>query len=395
VDTLRVDHLGYSGYARRTSPAIDAFVADARRYDSCVAQATWTVPSTASLLCSAYPSNHRMQFGPGDTDAWHALGEDHRTMPQVLADAGFATAALVGNPILRPKLGLDRGFDRYELLDDERAVAEAARQIARWGDRRFFLYLHLLGPHPGLAPPPPYDTLFGEAAGPLPSGGLSYQHVRDRTGPDESAYQNWYANLYDASIRYTDKLLGDLLALLSATGVLDDTVVVFTSDHGEHLFDHGLFGHGMSVFEPLAHVPLAIRVPGDVAAIEPEVVEQLDLAPTLLTVLDIPVDPGWAWDGGTLGADGVAFCEQGTRQAVRMGRYKLIVDRSTGVQTLHDLLVDPGETTDLGVQLPQIRESLTAKLQLWRAGHRPGGRQPAITLDPDEIERLRALGYVQ
>jgi len=395
VDTLRADHLGYNGYARQTSPAIDAFVADARRYDACVAQATWTVPSTASLLCSAYPANHRMQFGPGDTDAWHALGDDARLMPQVLADSGFETAALIGNPILRPKLGLDQGFGRYELLDDEQAVAEAAKQIARWGNRRFFLYLHLLGPHPGLAPPPPYDTLFGAAAGPLPPGGLSYQHVRDRTGHDQSAYQAWYANLYDASIRYTDKLLGDLLALMRATGVLDHTVVVFTSDHGEHLFDHGLFGHGMSVFEPLAHVPLAIRVPGDVSATESEVVEQLDLAPTLLNVLDVPVDPGWSWDGGPLGEDGIAFCEQGTRQAVRMGRYKLIVDRSTGVETLHDLLLDPHEGTDLGAQLPRIRETLHEKLILWRAGHRQGVTPTPLSLDPDEIERLRALGYVQ
>ena len=395
VDTLRYDHLGYNGYARQTSPAIDAFVRDARRYDSCVAQATWTIPSTASLLCSAYPANHRMQFGPGDTDAWHALGADARPLPQVLADAKLETAALIGNPILRPKLGLDQGFDRYELLDDEQAVAEAARQIARWDDRRFFLYLHLLGPHPGLAPPAPYDTLFGAAAGALPDGGLSYQHVRDRAGHDKSAYQAWYANLYDASIRYTDKLLGDLFALMRATGVLDRTVVVFTADHGEHLFDHGLFGHGMSVFEPLAHVPLAIRVPGDVAATESEVVEQLDLAPTLLSVLDVAVDPGWSWDGGPLGEDGMAFCEQGTRQSVRMGRYKLIVDRSTGVEALHDLLVDPDENTDLGPALPEIRDSLREKLRLWRAGHRPGTAPIPLTLDPDEIERLRALGYVQ
>jgi arylsulfatase A-like enzyme len=394
VDTLRVDHLGYAGYSRDTSPAIDAFVADARRYDAAIAQATWTVPSTASLLCSAYPGTHRLQFGPGETDDWHGLGDGTTTLAEVLAEQGYATAALIGNPVLRPKLGLDRGFGRYELLDDEQAIAEAARQIALWGDDRFFLYLHLLGPHPGLDPPPPYDTLFGPPAGALPSGGLAYQHVRERDHATRAAWRDWYRNLYDGSIRYTDKLLGDLLALLRVTGVLDETVVVFTSDHGEHLFDHGLFGHGMSVFEPLAHVPLAIRVPGDEIAFEPELVEQVDLAPTFLQVLGVPEDPGRDWDGGPLGEGGVAFCEQGPREAIWRGRYKLIVDRSLGTESLHDLVLDPGETRDFGPQQPGLRSELGDQVRRWRAALGAGASTTPLTLDPDEIARLRALGYI-
>ena len=395
VDTLRLDHLGYAGYSRETSPAIDAFVADARRYDAAVAQATWTVPSTASLLCSAYPGTHRLQFGPGDTDAWHGLGPDTTTLAQVLADEGYETAALIGNPVLRPKLGLDRGFERYELLADERAVAEAARQIALWGDDRFFLYLHLLGPHPGLDPPSPYDTLFGPAAAVMPDGGLAYQHVRERDTASRAAWRDWYRNLYDGSIRYTDKLLGDLLALLRVTGVLDETVVVFTSDHGEHLFDHGLFGHGMSVFEPLAHVPLAIRVPGDTIEHEPDLAEQVDLAPTFLQVLGVEAEPGWGWDGGPLGEGGVAFCEQGPREAIWRGRYKLIVDRSLGTEILYDLRLDPGETLDFGPQQPALRRELGDEVRRWRAALGSGATTTPLTLDADEIERLRALGYVQ
>ncbi len=395
VDTLRADHLGYAGYARPTSPAIDTFVADARRFDRCVAQATWTVPSTASLLCSAYPGTHQLVYGPGDTEEWSSLGEGVTTLAEVLDDAGYETTALIGNPVLRPRLGLDRGFDHYDLQSDEEVIADAARQLVGWGEGGSFLYLHLLGPHPGLDPPPPFDTLFGPAAGPLPDGGLSYQHLRECSPALKSAYQAWYRNLYDASIRYTDKMLGDLFALLRATGIEDETVIVLTSDHGEHLFDHGLLGHGMSVFEPLAHVPLAIRVPGDETRVFSPVVEQVDLAPSLLDVLGIPVDPAWQWDGDTLGSGELGFCQQGPRESVRDRRFKLIVDRSTGTEILHDLELDPAETTDFGSRNAQVRDTLRDEIRRWRAGLDTGFTPVPMTLDADEIERLRALGYVQ
>jgi len=399
VDTLRVDHLGYAGYGRPTSPAIDAFVASSRNYRAATTQATWTVPAMATLMCSVYPFNHRMQFGPGDTGDWHGLADELHPLAEVLGDRGFKTAALVGNPILRPKLGLDRGFDRYDLMDDEQVVSEAARQLARWGDDRSFLYLHLLGPHPNLDPPAPFGTMFGQAPDEMPKGGLSYQHVRAQSGAQRVAYERWYRDLYDADIRYTDKLLGDLLAYMDVTGRLEDTVVVLTSDHGEHLFDHGFLGHGMSVYEPLAHVPLVIRVPGQPAATVDEIVELVDLAPTLLDAMDVPQPRAWNWDGQIMGsgdeAPGLAFCEQGTRQSVRDQRYKLIVDRSTGVETLYDLAKDPGESHDAGALEPAIRDGLSEQLHRWRALERAGAMPDApLHLDEADLERLRALGYV-
>ena len=395
IDTLRSDHLGYNGYTRDTSPALDAFVADSRRYDACTAQATWTIPSTASLLCSAYPSTHRLEFSPGRTDQWHALGEGLTPLPEVLQGEGFGTAAFVGNPVLRPKLGFDRGFDRYVIEDDPEAIVDAAAQMARWGDQRFFLYLHLLGPHPGLQPPPPYDAMFGPAPAPLPDGGLSYQHVRAQSGPSRPAYQAWFRDLYDAEIRYTDQMLGSMMALLETHGILEDTVVVLTSDHGEHLFEKGLLGHGMTVFEALTHVPLVIRVPGDTVRSEGTVVEQVDLAPALLEVLGVEVDPAWGWEGGPLASDDTAFVEQGPRQAIRRGPHKLIVDRSVGTTSLYDLRADPGETRDIGSLQPDLRADLRAELERWRVrALRPITPLP-LTLDPEDIERLRALGYVE
>ncbi len=395
IDTLRFDHLGHNGYARPTSPALDAFVAGARRYDAAVAQATWTIPSTASLLTASYPFNHGMSFGPGDTQAWHSLRPDRTTLAEVLQAEGFGTAALIGNPILRRKLDLDRGFDDYQLLDDPEAVATAAQQIARWDEQRFFLYLHLLGPHPGLDPPEPYATMFGPAPAPLPEDGLAYQHVRVQAGATKASYERWYRDLYDAEIRYTDKLIGDLLALLEVTGRLQDTVVVVTSDHGEHLFDHGFLGHGMSVYEALAHVPLAIRVPGDTVRVEPAVVEQVDLAPSLLEVLAVPVDDAWGWDGGALGEGDLGFCEQGPRQSVRRGRYKLIVDRSSGLETLHDLALDPAELRDYSSALPTVRDDLRAHMTAWQRRETEAVESAPLTLTDEELERLRALGYIE
>lgn len=395
VDTLRADHLGFSGYGRDTSPSLDTFVAGARRYTVCTAQATWTVPSTASLLNSAYPSTHRLEFSPGRTDEWHAMGEGLTPLAGVLADAGYGTAAFIGNPVLRPKLGFDRGFERYVQADDPQAVTESATQIVRWGERPFFLYLHLLGPHPGLDPPPPFDTLFGPAPAPMPDGGLSYQHVRTQSGPMRPAFQRWYRDLYDAEIRYTDEMVGNLLAMLEAHGLLERTVVVLTSDHGEHLFDHGLLGHGMTVFEALTHVPLVVRVPGDTVRRVDAVVEQVDLAPTLVQTLGLDVDPAWGWDGGDLGADDQAFSEQGPRQALRRGPMKIIVDRSIGTTSLYDLSRDPGELLDIGPHQPQLREELLEELERWHTRQTRDVTTLPLTLDPDDIERLRALGYVE
>ncbi len=395
IDTLRADHLGYHGYARDTSPALDAFSRRSRTYTRCMAQATWTVPSMASLLTSTYPFNHRLQFGPGDTESWHGLGDELHPLPEVLRDAGFETAALIGNPVLRARLGFDRGFDRYEHLSDDAIVREAVRQMARWDGRRSLLYLHLLGPHPGLDPPVPFDTLFGPAAGPLPEGGLSYQHVRQQTGGARAAYERWYRDLYDGDLRYTDKLVGDLLAYLDVSGALDHTIVVVTADHGEHLFDHGLLGHGTSVFEPLTHVPLLIRVPGDAPRRVDTVVEQVDLAPTLLASLGVPVSPAWHWDGDALGGDPAAFCEQGPRQAVRRGDDKLIADRSSGQATLYDLAEDPGETLDRGPLEPGVLKEMLGLLARWRDTRQDRVTPRAMTLDEEDLARLRALGYVE
>jgi Sulfatase len=276
IDTLRADHLSTYGYARATSPALDRLAARGTRFSHAFSAASCTAASHASILTGLLPSFHTI----GAFNGIFPLDPGTDTLAEVLSARGWTTAAVVSNPVLARRIGLDQGFATYD--DDiqghelNRAAPEQRADVALGKARAllaglhppFFLWLHLQDPHGPYAPPPGrdrFDAAAGDGGGVLPVGedqsGYGaippYQVFGDERRVDD------YVARYDDEIAYTFDELGRWLDELAASGRLADTLVAVTADHGEALGEDGFyFGHGHSVGPDQVRVPLLLAGPG-------------------------------------------------------------------------------------------------------------------------------------
>lgn len=363
VDTLRADHLGLYGYGRDTSPQLDAFARDAVVYDAAYTPASWTRPATATLLTGRYPLAH------GAITRANALDPGIPLLGEYLGRAGFATAAFVTNVNVLPVWGFGRGFDDFYDIDSEtwRARSDQVNEVVlEYLDahpaERFFYYVHTRDPHEPYEPPPPFDSLW-------PPG-------------DENPERD----LYDAEIRANDAAFGELLDALRERGLYDDTVIVFTSDHGEELHDRGKLGHGFSLFEEAVRIPLVVKYPGNAGAgmrVEPPV-SLVDVVPTLLAALGAgpPQDPdGIDLRSAALAEPRALFFDlnlllKGTRHvmdAVLLGRHKLVETVEPAPQSaLFDLANDPGERADAAPHAAGLASHMEGVLGSFRSEARSG-----------------------
>jgi arylsulfatase A-like enzyme len=299
VDTLRSDHLGCYGYARETSPNIDALAAQGVLCERCTSQAPWTLPSFATVFTSLYPTQH------GANVVGSKLRTSFKTLAEILKEHGYATGAVVNAPALKPATDADRGFDTYHMTPlDGRIGAGTTEDALTWldsiGDSSFFAFVHYFDPHLSYSPPPPYDKRFtapyeGRIGYSFNLEGFSrvrdtmFVQMRDLTEGDWARI----VDLYDGEIAYTDSAIAALLRGLDRRNLRDNTLIVFLSDHGEEFFEHGGFEHGHSLYDELLHVPLFFilpeRIPAGVRL--SRAVRLLDVAPTILDFLAIEPPP--------------------------------------------------------------------------------------------------------
>jgi arylsulfatase A-like enzyme len=405
IDTLRSDHLGAYGYARPTSPRLDALAREGVLFEEARAPSPWTLPSHASLFTGLYPSRHHARQHA-------ALPPSVTTLATLLAANGFATAAVVNSQNLSETFGLHRGFQQFQYVVEATAQREPSRAITDratgWlrehRDDRLFLFVHYYDVHSDYASLPEYEQQFvrpytGIATGSTPQ--LSAIRRGELTfGPDDVAH---LIDLYDAGIRQMDDEIGRLVAAIG-----DDTLLIVTSDHGEEFLEHGEVLHGRSQFEPVLRVPLIMRGPGVPAATRvATIVSLIDVMPTVLAAVGVPIPTGLdgsdlapTWHGGGADLGGRYFIgeadhhEQNVEvmRAVRHYRDKLHVNARTGAETLFDLDRDPGELVDVARERPEIVQALRAELDRVAAVRRTGG--VPVTLTPEQVERLKSLGYV-
>ncbi|MDE2490635.1 MAG: sulfatase-like hydrolase/transferase, partial [Elusimicrobia bacterium] len=427
LDAARADRFGCYGGPLKASPAVDAFAKTAVVFDRAVSQASWTLPSFASLFTAEDTQTH------GLTDPSRRLGPGTRTLAQVLRARGFATAAFASPPFFDRRYGLDRGFDDYVVGPRTRSFAGsmplALAWLAKHRKKRFFLFLHSNDVHAPYDAPPPYRDEFdpgyagpakgldpsvyffmvydGELTpdfGPPPSAAYAARVERIRADPASRAY---LAARYQAGIAYADHFLGRLWSRLRALGLDRDTIVVVLSDHGEELGERGRFGHNYAVWDDVTRVPLIVRVPGLKTA-GPRVAAQvrlIDVAPTILDAEGIPAPAGF--EGGSLlplleGRGGapsrLAFTSSdvpGRRQAlfaVGDGRWKLVRDERRPAPALYDLKDDPGETRDVSAAHPKTAARLERDLSAWLA--RPAPASAGAPQDRAAREALKAAGYL-
>ncbi len=378
VDTLRADHLGTYGYARPTSPQVDAFARDSAVFERAYSHSPWTMPSVASMFTSLEPKDH------GIADWKQPLDAGLLTLAEVLKARGFRTEGYVSHGVLSRLYQFDQGFDVYDAsvvegrlprdVSTAREVTDLAlRALERPLGEPFFLWLHYFDPHDAYLKHDGHD--FGER----PS---------DR---------------YDSEIAYTDVQIGRVLEVLTRRGLAETTIVALLSDHGEGFGAHRHLQHTVTLFEELVHIAFLLRVPGVPGQRVSDVVRASDLAPTLLNLLGLPTPDAFkglpielrgekfrALPARTVVAETQRFADL---RSLRAGRFKLIQDRAAGRARLYNLDDDRDEQRNLAKQRPDVVERLQALLD----AHYAGGTWSAPRRDlPADLERdLRSLGYIQ
>jgi arylsulfatase A-like enzyme len=413
VDTLRADHLSAYGYARATSPAVDAFAREAVRFDADRTQAPCTFPSVNSILTSRWPAAFL-----GQPDQKLGIPPAIPSLAEILHQRGFHTVAISASPIVRrspsrfnPSGGFDRGFDVFHedcVWKPAECVNAAAAEHLKKGPKPLFLYLHYIDPHGPYQPPPGWRRKFASGApakawvrrgDPNPIGDWLYKG-KPNPGftPDDLRYLK---DLYDAEIFYFDSQFAALLTAVRRAGLLDDSIVVFMADHGEEFLEHGDVKHCRNLFDTTLHVPLLVRVPGVAPRTVPRPVESLDVVPTVLDYLGIDAR-GRSFEGTSLralieGAKAAAPGEiqyglQGSLRSASDGRFKLIQDLEGDPPLLFDLQADPGETKNVLTSQRRAYAALHDALARWLARTEGKGADAAARAAQ---EKLRSLGYIE
>jgi arylsulfatase A-like enzyme len=298
VDTLRRDHVGCYGYARDTTPHLDALAETGAVFDNTLSTSSWTLPAHATMLTGRYPSSH------GLVDDGTQLAEGVGTVAEPLRDGGYHTFGTVAHVYVSSEYGLDRGFVTFDdgLLEGGATnprgdqVTRRFTQLLREApaDQPFFGFAHYFDPHWDYEPPPPFDGQFTDPRydGTI-DGSLSALLEAQRGGPLSAEDLGQLVALYDGEIAYVDAQIGRILDVLEELGHRDHTVVVVTADHGEEFGEHANYGHGKTLYGEQLHVPLIVagtdRLPA--GSRRTEMVSLVDLAPTLRDLATLPADP--------------------------------------------------------------------------------------------------------
>jgi len=442
VDTLRADKIGAYGRTPSITPTIDSVAEEGVTFERPIAPAPWTQPSIASIFSSYNPSVHRVGCRVDKLSApkrgakreLMVFSDQFQTLAECLEAGGYVTSGVVANSVLQEQYGFAQGFDHYDIVDPGSGHAapgdklnEAALAWLRQRDtsKPFFLYLHYMDVHgPYNAGPQFVDDLLDAVEKnpnkrlltPVEQSQLKYLDKLPPNCPNPQRHQpltrfrEYWVARYEAGIREFDHHLAGLRAKLSEMGLWDDTYVIITSDHGEALCEHELWSHGFSTHHSDLHVPLILRWPGTLPNGKwiSGNVRLIDVMPTLLSQLSLKVPNGIQGislapliDGQPLPEvlPALAECVKGgpRQQAIHLGHWKLIVTRERERKQLYNLYDDYAEQIDLSVREPERVETLGAVLQRQvQANDKLASNfvTRAVPITAEQLERLRALGYV-
>ncbi len=408
IDTLRADHMSSDGYDRPTSPFVDSLAKEGVRFEHAYATASWTTPSVVSMLTSTYQTRHRMGARlRGVPKVWTRIPEELPNLAESLRRHGYRTFGLVANTNLSAERGFDRGFDRFENLGMadldavDRTITPWLDEIGR-GEGPWFLWLHMLDPHgPYTAREPWVESFDAEYARYRWLDSMATEVFAQRAPKMQPRQLDVMRALYDSEIRATDEFLRRLFDGLPGA---QDAFVLFTSDHGEEFLEHGGTLHGRVLFEESIRIPFIVRLPDRRLAgtVVQQAVSLVDVLPTILGAAGVEPDARTAGinligpQGISLPGERMVVAEllRGVpERAVTDGRWKVIFsERPT---ELYDLREDPGEQTNLAQSQPERVEEFRTVVAAFERQNRPTAATPEqVEITPQELEALRALGYV-
>jgi arylsulfatase A-like enzyme len=428
IDTLRADHLSCYGYRFPTSPRIDAFAGRGARFERAISSSGWTVPAHMTMLTGYDALEHKTDGYPEPPKAPSPFD----TVAQILKSKGVRTAAFVGGGFLWRKVAFSRGFQKYSSKGRHftHNVDNARAWVRDHRDERFFLFLHGYDVHRPYTPSNKNARLFsGNYKGRFKVVNLA----PDKPRPSDDDLR-FAISQYDGEIRDVDDLLGELLSEWEATGLLENTLVIITADHGDEFYEHGQVYHAHSLYDELLHVPLIIVGPGVVPGVHARQVGLIDVTPTILSAM------GFVSESNRMQGIDLMPIARGERElpqrllfsslrfstfpysiaALRDDNWKLIawdvagmrgrkmptkkeythkfrLDRDENFDELFDLRGDPTELRDAGADNPDKRQYLAAILQQRLSTARqdlPPKPEKELKLSPKEIEDLEALGYL-
>jgi arylsulfatase A-like enzyme len=422
LDTVRWDALGCYGNPNAPTPSIDAIAADGVRFEQAISTSGWTLPAVGSLLTGTWPTIHG---GLGKSATLTPIRDEVPTAAEVLKDHGMRTMAIANAAFVSPMLRLDRGFDTFDHeytynWDTRRADAtvDVAIEWLRTHERRsnFFL-IHLFDPHLDYDPPGRYQSAYtgGRKEPPAPlthSDCLSMQNGDD---PPSAADVDYIKALYAGEIAFMDAQIARLVAELKALGLYEEATVIVVADHGEEFWEHGGFEHGHTLYDELVRVPLIVKPPASVARAGDRVPHQVrivDVMPTVFDLLGITAPPSFIGESllplirGESVKERFAFCEStlygANKIAWRGERYKYILDLEKNAslpEALYDWQTDPGELKNLIGSHPEVAEDMRSSLSRlvteMSLEVRTMSKPEVVDMSPEEIRKLRSLGYIR
>lgn len=454
LDTVRADHMSCYGYHRATTPHIDEFARSARLYKNVLSPSFWTVPSHASfftgLPASAHGANWPSPF----------LHKQFDVLPEQLRGKGYQTIGLSCNTaFVTPYRGFSRGFDlfwnhtyreqslSYELLrrlgvnmkrdDFWSAATSMHRRLGKWfdedyrPDKPFFIFMNYMEAHFPYTPPLPLPV-WSKSEAWHKWDNLPVNKMLEYTLAGSNALSaleiSEMQTLYDEEILYVDQKVQELLNFFHTSGLDENTLIIITSDHGEHFGEQHLLGHWQYVYEPLVRVPLIVRyqdrfVPG----VEAGLVQSHDIYPTILQLADVPWQPLAAHNCRSLldqdrqeqrravsemvmtWLDPIVKTQHrfpemdlvrlaGPSRAIQVGDRKLIV-HADGAKELYDLEKDPLELKNLAGEQEGTAQILAKHLNDWLTSfnqYQPKSvrGENDLKISSDELKAIKTLGYI-
>lgn len=421
ADALRADHLSCYGYKRNTSPNIDKLAKEGLMFTQAISQSSFTPSSIFSILTSVYPASHGV-FNFGVT-----MNPDLVTLPEILKNRGYYLGLISGRGRLSefhfPEV--EKIFDIYyppsnaEIIKADEVSRDAIKWLRANKKKKFFLWLYYLEPHTPYRPPPPYNKLFinnrvakeNNKYVPIDNESMNrfngYKVIPKITAVKNITNINYYISQYDGEISFVDDQLGVVFAEMKRLNLYDNTIIIFTSDHGESMGEHDFyFVHGDNLYDELLKVPLIIRYKsiGENKVINTQV-QSIDIMPTILDVIGIKMPKQIVGQSLLLLSkkgkyeDKYALSELvnggSEMESIRTGNWKLIYSAKQDRYELYNLEDDPGELKNLANTDKIQTEFLRRELHNWMKKAQSKIATQKKVLDETSQRKLQSLGYVQ
>jgi arylsulfatase A-like enzyme len=434
LDTTRADQLGLYGNSRVRTPRLDALAAESVVLDDFMTVVPTTLASHASLFTGTYPHRH------GVPRNGFVVDDANLMLAEILGEHRFTSAGFAASFAISERFRIAQGFDHWDeaferaagaegRFQDERPAAAVTDAVVEWLEasgvpERLFLFVHYFDPHAPYAAPAPYDTLYDPRGREDLPDWFSVSSSCNAAGGERSAAAERLALQYAGEVSYMDEHVGRLLDALRERGVLDEALLVVTSDHGENFWEHpSCFDHGFTPYQTTTRAVGIVRLPGGRLGGTrlPRLAATVDVLPTVLGLLGVP-EPERI-DGTVIeleptdsdsDSDPIRFAQatkpwEGVEidprwknalkaRCARRGPDKLIQVPYQEREELYDLERDPLEQHDLLREpTPEIESrvrALRAELEAWAASADPLPSSFEDERREDTLRRLKALGYL-